>query len=126
MRQSVLRVAAVCPGVSAAARPPNSHMHKWARAGVALRSSRDDDGAAYFALVRPAQYRRPAQVQLRAHADGVTTASAARSVSAVLLKLRCRYTGGSTECEVCVSVCVPCGVCAFEWRLNTLSINWLY
>eukprot|EP00667_Euglena_gracilis_P002359 EG_transcript_2359 len=77
----------------------NSHMHKWARAGVALRSSRDDDGAAYFALVRPAQYRRPAQVQLRAHADGVTTASAARSVSAVLLKLRCRYTGGSTECE---------------------------
>jgi len=77
----------------------NSHVGKWARAGIALRGSREDEGAAYFALVRPSQSSLPSQVQLRSHPEGPTTAAPARSATAVLFRVRCRYTRGSTECE---------------------------
>jgi len=33
--------------------------------------------------------------------EGPTTAAPARSATAVLFRVRCRYTRGSTECEVC-------------------------
>jgi hypothetical protein len=77
----------------------NSHMHKWARAGIAFRASKNDEGAAYFALVRPSQYNYPAQVQLRSQPDAHTVAAPGRNAAATHFRMRCRYMNGSTECE---------------------------